>query len=149
MPVLTNLFMEDHYGTDTFDRGVLGTIGGVGVLLVLPFVGKYYDSLYRRDPARALRFVGWLLLPAAILTPIQFFMPNVIAFTIMGIPQLILLSISFTMVGPVLQSVAPVPAAGHGVGARCDLHLLHRRDRWRAPLRSAHRRVRARAPRCS
>ena len=114
MPVLTNLFMEDHYGTGTFDRGVLGTIGGVGVLLVLPFVGKYYDNLYRRDPAAALRFVGWLLLPAAILTPIQFFMPNVIAFTIMGIPQLILLSISFTMVGPVLQSVAPVPAAGHG-----------------------------------
>src|SRR3954471_19374177 len=61
VPVLTNLFMEDHYGTDTFDRGVLGTIGGVGVLLVLPFVGKYYDNLYRKDPARALRFVGWLL----------------------------------------------------------------------------------------
>ncbi|HLM19091.1 MAG TPA: MFS transporter, partial [Acidimicrobiia bacterium] len=114
VPVLTNLFMEDHYGTDTFDRGVLGTIGGVGVLLVLPFVGKYYDNLYRRDPARALRFVGWLLLPAAILTPIQFFMPNVIAFTIMGIPQLILLSISFTMVGPVLQSVAPYRLRGMG-----------------------------------
>ena len=114
VPVLTNLFMEDHYGTDTFDRGVLGTIGGVGVLLVLPFVGKYYDNLYRRDPARALRFIGWLLLPAAILTPIQFFMPNVIAFTIMGIPQLILLSISFTMVGPVLQSVAPYRLRGMG-----------------------------------
>ncbi len=114
VPVLTNLFMEDHYGTGTFDRGVLGTIGGVGVLLVLPFVGKYYDNLYRRDPARALRFVGWLLLPAAVLTPIQFFMPNVIAFTIMGIPQLILLSISFTMVGPVLQSVAPYRLRGMG-----------------------------------
>jgi ABC-type branched-subunit amino acid transport system ATPase component/predicted MFS family arabinose efflux permease len=114
VPVLTNLFMEDHYGTDTFDRGVLGTIGGIGVLLVLPFVGKYYDGLYRRDPARALRFVGWLLLPAALLTPIQFFMPNVIAFTIMGIPQLILLSISFTMVQPVLQSVAPYRLRGMG-----------------------------------
>ncbi len=114
VPVLTNLYMQDHYGTDTFDRGVLGTIGGVGVLLVLPFVGKYYDNLYRRDPARALRFVGWLLLPAAVLTPIQFFMPNVIAFTIMGIPQLILLSISFTMVGPVLQSVAPYRLRGMG-----------------------------------
>src|SRR3954449_2533300 len=114
VPVLTNLFMEDHYGTDTFDRGVLSTIGGIGVLLVLPFVGKYYDNLYRKDPARALRFVGWLLLPAAILTPIQFFMPNVIAFTIMGIPQLILLSISFTMVGPVLQSVVPYRLRGMG-----------------------------------
>jgi ABC-type branched-subunit amino acid transport system ATPase component/predicted MFS family arabinose efflux permease len=114
VPVLTNLFMEDHYGTDTFDRGVLGTIGGVGVLLVLPFMGKYYDRLYRRDPARALRFVGWMILPAAVLTPVQFFMPNVIAFTIVGIPQLILLSIAFTMVQPVLQSVVPYRLRGMG-----------------------------------
>jgi ABC-type branched-subunit amino acid transport system ATPase component/predicted MFS family arabinose efflux permease len=113
-PVLGNLFMEDHYGTDTFDRGVLGTIGGIGVLLVLPFVGNYYDRLYRRDPARALRLVGLLILPAAILTPVQFFMPNVIAFTIMGIPQLILMSIAFTMVQPVLQSVAPYRLRGMG-----------------------------------
>ena len=114
VPVLTNLFMEDHYGTKTFERGVLTTIGGVGVLLVLPFVGKYYDNLYRRDPARALRFVGLLILPAAILTPVQFFMPNVVAFTIMGIPQLILLSIAFTMVQPVLQSVVPYRLRGMG-----------------------------------
>jgi ABC-type branched-subunit amino acid transport system ATPase component len=114
VPVLSNLFMRDHYGTDTFDRGVLGTIGGIGVLLVLPFVGKYYDDLYRRDPARALRFVGWMILPAAVLTPVQFFMPNVIAFTIMGIPQLILLSIAFTMVQPVLQSVVPYRLRGMG-----------------------------------
>ncbi len=114
VPVLTNLFMEDHYGTKTFERGVLGTIGGIGVLLVLPFVGKYYDNLYRRDPARALRFVGLLILPAAILTPVQFFMPNVVAFTIVGIPQLILLSIAFTMVQPVLQSVVPYRLRGMG-----------------------------------
>ncbi len=114
LPVLTNLFMEDHYGTDTFDRGVLGTIGGVGVLLVLPFVGKYYDGLYRRDPARALRFVGLTILPAALLTPVQFFMPNVIAFTFVGVPQLILLSIGFTMVQPVLQSVVPYRLRGMG-----------------------------------
>jgi ABC-type branched-subunit amino acid transport system ATPase component/predicted MFS family arabinose efflux permease len=114
VPVLTNLFMEDHYGTKTFERGVLGTIGGVGVLLVLPFVGKYYDDLYRRDPARALRFVGVMILPAALLTPVQFFMPNVVAFTIMGIPQMILLSVAFVMVGPVLQSVVPYRLRGMG-----------------------------------
>jgi ABC-type branched-subunit amino acid transport system ATPase component/predicted MFS family arabinose efflux permease len=114
VPVLTNLFMEDHYGTKTFARGVLGTIGGIGVLVVLPFVGTYYDGLYRRDPARALRFVGLMILPAAVLTPVQFFMPNVVAFTIMGIPQLILLSVAFTMVQPVLQSVVPYRLRGMG-----------------------------------
>ena len=66
VPVLTNLFMEDHYGTDTFERGVLGTIGGIGVLAgAARSSGKYYDRLYRRDPARALRFVGLTILPAA------------------------------------------------------------------------------------
>jgi ABC-type branched-subunit amino acid transport system ATPase component/predicted MFS family arabinose efflux permease len=114
VPVLTNLFMEEHYGTKTFERGVLGTVGGIGVLLVLPFVGTYYDRLYRRDPARALRLVGLMILPAAILTPVQFFMPNVVAFTIMGIPQMILLSVAFVMVGPVLQSVVPYRLRGMG-----------------------------------
>jgi ABC-type branched-subunit amino acid transport system ATPase component len=113
-PVLTNVFMEDHYGTSTFDRGVLTTIGSLGVLVALPFVGKYYDGLYRRDPARALRFVGLLILPAALLTPIQFFMPNVIAFTIVGIPQITMLWLAFTMVQPVLQSVVPYRLRGMG-----------------------------------
>src|SRR4051794_18621608 len=70
VPVLTNLFMEEEYGTKPFEGGLLGTIGGVGVLVVLPFGGVAYDRLYRRDPARALRLVGLLILPAAVLTPV-------------------------------------------------------------------------------
>ena len=94
-------------------------------------------------PRERLRFVGLMILPAALLTPVQYFMPNVIAVHDRGHPA------ADPAVGrrsrwcePVLQSVVPVPAAGHGLGARVDLHLLHRRDRRRAPLRAAHRRVR-------
>lgn len=113
-PVLANLFLEDHYGLGAFERGLVGTIGGVGVLLVLPFVGRYYDKLYRESPTRALRLVGLLVLPAALLTPAQYFMPSVALFTLLGIPQLILLSISFTLVGPVLQSIVPYRLRGLG-----------------------------------
>jgi ABC-type branched-subunit amino acid transport system ATPase component/predicted MFS family arabinose efflux permease len=112
--VLQNLFMEDHYGTDTFERGVLGTVGGIVVLLVLPFSGAYYDRLYRRDPSRALALIGLMILPAAILTPLQYFAPNVVLFTILGIPQLVLLTVAFTMVGPVVQSVTPYRLRGMG-----------------------------------
>ena len=38
--VLANLFMEQEYGTETLERGVLGTIGGLGLLVALPFVGS-------------------------------------------------------------------------------------------------------------
>ena len=107
--VLANLFMEEEYGTKTFERGVLGTIGGLGLLLVLPFAGRYYDGLYRRDPSKALRLVGWLILPAALITPIEYFMPNAILFVILGIPRTIMLFTAFTMVGPVITTIVPYP----------------------------------------
>jgi ABC-type branched-subunit amino acid transport system ATPase component/predicted MFS family arabinose efflux permease len=114
-PVLANLFMQDQYGTTTLTRGILGTIGGLAVLGVLPFAGRYYDRLYRQDPARALRLVGLMVLPAAVLTPAQYFAPNVALFTILGVPQLVLLTVAFTMVGPVMQSIVPYRLRGLGV----------------------------------
>ena len=53
------------------------------------------------------------------------------------------------MVGPVLQSIVPYRLRGMGVGARRDLHLLHRRDRRRAALRRCSPTSSGLAPRCS
>ena len=50
--------MEEEYGTDTFERGVLGTIGGSACSSCCRSSGRYYDRLYRRDPHAALRLVG-------------------------------------------------------------------------------------------
>ncbi len=114
VPILGNLFLEDEYGLGSFGRGAVGTTGGVATLAVIPFVGKYYDGLYRTDPSRALRLVGQLVLPSALLTPVQFFMPNAVLFTIVGIPSTVLLSSAFVMVGPVLTSVIPYRLRGMG-----------------------------------
>jgi ABC-type branched-subunit amino acid transport system ATPase component/predicted MFS family arabinose efflux permease len=113
-PVLANLFLEDQYGLSAFERGLVGTATGVVALAILPFMGRYYDRLYRQSPARALRLVGILVLPAAVLTPVQYFMPNPVLFAVCGIPQAIMLSAAFTMVGPVLQSVVPYRLRGMG-----------------------------------
>lgn len=113
-PVLTNLFVEERYGLDALERGLLGTVGGVALIAVLPFVGRYYDRLYHRDPSRALALIGLLVLPAALLTPVQYFMPNAVLFAIVGLPQLVLLSTAFALVGPVLQSVVPYRLRGLG-----------------------------------
>ncbi|WP_436776377.1 ATP-binding protein [Yinghuangia sp. YIM S09857] len=114
-PVLTNLWMEDHFGLDTFERGVYGTLGGLGVLFVLPFVGPRYDRLYRTDPARALRLIGLLILPVAALMPLQWAMPNAPLFVAAHMLPMILLSSAFAMVGPVMQSVSPYRLRGLGV----------------------------------
>jgi ABC-type branched-subunit amino acid transport system ATPase component/predicted MFS family arabinose efflux permease len=111
-PVLGNLFLKQQYHLDTFQRGLIATIGGVGVIVVLPVVGRYYDRLYREDPSRALALVGRMVVPVALLTPIQYFMPNAVLWTIFSIPTVVLLAAAFALVSPIIQTVAPYRLRG-------------------------------------
>ena len=114
VPVLSSLFLEEEYDLGSFGRGAVGTAGGIAVLLTLPFVGKIYDRLYRRDPAQALRIIGFMILPAAALTPIQYFMPHPVPFAILSIPTAVLLAASFATVGPLITAVVPYRLRGLG-----------------------------------
>lgn len=113
-PVLVNLFLEDRYDLDAGGRGAVASAGGLVSLLVLPFVGRFYDRSYRDDPAKALRRIGWLILPSGLLTPLQFQMPEVWMFVLLGLPLGVLLSAAFVMVGPLLQAVVPYRLRGLG-----------------------------------
>jgi len=111
-PVLGNLFLKQEYGLDAFRRGLIGTIGSLGVLVALPFVGRYYDRLYRRDPSRALALIGKIILPVAVLVPIQYFMPDAVLWAVFSVLVTVLTLSAFSMVGPVLTSVAPYHLRG-------------------------------------
>ncbi len=113
-PVLQNLYLEDEFGLDAFGRGLVGTANGLGLLLVLPFAAKRYDALFRRDPAKALRLLGILIAPVGVVLPIQYAMPNVVGFAIVGVVPFVLLLTAFTMVNPVIQSVVPYRLRGMG-----------------------------------
>jgi MFS family permease len=113
-PVLVNLFLEDRYDLDAGGRGLVASVGGLASLAILPFVGKHYDRLYRDDPARAVRLIGLLILPAGLLTPLQFQMPNAVLFTLLGLPFGVLLSAAFVMIAPLLQSIVPYRLRGLG-----------------------------------
>ena len=113
-PVLGNLFLQEHYHLGTFKRGLVGTIGGLGVVAVLPFAGKYYDKLYRTNPPKALALVGLAVLPSAFLTPIQYFMPTWVGWMLLQIPQTILLLTAYSMIGPILQTIVPYRLRGMG-----------------------------------
>ncbi|WP_246126612.1 ATP-binding protein [Embleya hyalina] len=113
-PVLGNLFLEQEYGLDAFERGMVGTAGGVAGLLVLPFVGRYYDRRFQEDPARALRLIGLLIVPSALFAPLQFFAPNPVLFAVFGVPQVVLLSCAFALMGPLMQTIVPYRLRGLG-----------------------------------
>jgi ABC-type branched-subunit amino acid transport system ATPase component/predicted MFS family arabinose efflux permease len=114
LPVLGSLFLERHYGLDAFERGLVTTTTLSAVVVVTPFAARYYDALYRRDPARALRLLGLVVLPSALLMPAQWFMPNAEWYAILGIPQTTLLFVAFTLIGPLIQAVTPYRLRGLG-----------------------------------
>jgi len=68
--------------------------------------------LYRQDPARALSLVGKVILPAAVLTPLQFLMPDPALYLVFGIPNAVLFTTGLTMIQPIVQSVAPYRLRG-------------------------------------
>ena len=92
----------------------MATIAAAATLPVLPLAGNRYDRLYRTNPTKAVALLGMLILPAAVLTPIQFFMPNWQLFLLVGIPQVMLFTIAFTMCSPIFQSVIPYRLRGIG-----------------------------------
>ena len=114
VPVVGNIFLEEEYGLDSFGRGAVGTVSGIAVLFVLPFVGRAYDATYKRDPERALRLLAWLILPTAVLTPLQFLMPNPILYAVWAIFPAVLLSAAFACVSPLLLTVVPYQLRGMG-----------------------------------
>jgi ABC-type branched-subunit amino acid transport system ATPase component/predicted MFS family arabinose efflux permease len=122
-PVLSNLFLSEHFHLTAVKRGLVGTVGSIGVLAVLPVVGRFYDRQYHKDPSRALALVGKLILPTVVLTPLQFFMPNYVLFAVVGIPGAVLSAAAFSMVAPVLQAVAPYRLRGL-VGATGAIYLF-------------------------
>ncbi|HEY2429442.1 MAG TPA: MFS transporter, partial [Acidimicrobiales bacterium] len=112
---LSSLYLDQHlHVTNVLDRGVILSLSGVAALPLLPFVGKYFDRTYRRDPARALALVGLLILPSAIFTPLQFSVQSRAWFVILGVPQAVLITSAFAMVGPVLYAVVPYRLRGMG-----------------------------------
>jgi MFS family permease len=122
-PVLGNLFLQQQYGLDAFKRGLVGTIGSIGVLVALPFVGRYYDRLYHRDPAQALALIGKMLLPVAVIVPIQYFMPGAALWAVFSVAATALGMCAFSMVMPVVMSVAPYHLRGM-TGAVAAIYLF-------------------------
>jgi ABC-type branched-subunit amino acid transport system ATPase component/MFS family permease len=113
-PILGGLYVEERFNLDAFERGLLGSLGGLLALCVLPFAARGYDARFRQDPAKALRLVGLLIIPVAFVVPIQYSMPNALGYAIVGVVVQVLHFTAFTMVGPVLMSITPYRLRGMG-----------------------------------
>ena len=112
---LSTLYLNDTlHATHVLQRGFILSLSGVAALPFLPFVGGYFDRVYRKNPARALALVGALIVPSAIFTPLQFSTHSKVMFVVLGMPQAVFTACAFAMVAPVLQAVVPYRLRGMG-----------------------------------
>ncbi len=107
-------FLEEEFGLDALERGLAIAPAGLGVVIVLPLVGRRFDALFRSDPSRALRLIGLLLVPLAFIVPLQYYSPNVGLFVVFSALFGTFLSSAFALVQPSLQSVLPYRLRGMG-----------------------------------
>ena len=129
VPVLGSLYMEDEFGLNAFERGVVTSIGGFVGLLILPWLGRHFDRSYRQDPGSSLRMIGAFIVPMAVVSPLQFLMPNPWSFTVLEVIRSLLAVAAFSMVTPADPAHLPVPAARSQPGGDHALHLPDRRHR--------------------
>lgn len=115
IPVLASLYLEEEYGLNAFQRGVVTSVAGLVGLVILPWIGRHFDRSYRHDPAESLRMIGRCIVPMAVVTPVQFLMPGPVAFTVLEVIRNLLAVAAFTMVMPLIQNVTPYRLRGMGL----------------------------------
>ncbi len=107
VPGAFNLLLEEHYHYNAWTRGWIGAITWSGALLLIPVAGRFGDSFFRKDPSRAIRMAGFLIIGYGVFTTVGLRFENpvmlVAGMTLANACQ----GAAFTQVGPTISAVVP------------------------------------------
>jgi ABC-type branched-subunit amino acid transport system ATPase component len=125
VPVYVNLYLDEHFGLDAFQRALIMMIPGVLTIVVLPLVAKRFDVLFRTSPPRALVLIGGLFIPAGVLIALQMAMPTAWLFAVFAAIGGVILAVQLTMVGPLFAAANPyyLRAQGTAIGVAIILGI--------------------------
>jgi ABC-type branched-subunit amino acid transport system ATPase component/sugar phosphate permease len=87
IPIFLSLYLEDRFGYDAFDRGIVLSIVQIGPLIGAPIAGAYSDKLFRRSPVKLLMLTSAMVSTFGILVVTGLYMPNIVlmvAFLMLG-----------------------------------------------------------------
>ncbi len=107
IPVQFNLLLEDHYGYEAIDRGIIESLLWLMSLLVLPVAGRVFDARFRRDPSAVMRLAGILVISAGVLYLIGLRLEPIAPLVVfLGLAQACI-SASFIAAPAIISAVAP------------------------------------------
>jgi ABC-type branched-subunit amino acid transport system ATPase component/sugar phosphate permease len=107
VPVQLSLLFEEHYGYGAFKRGWILSLGWVASLIAIPFAGRIYDRIFRKNPAGMLRVAGIFIVSYGVLMMISLFFETP-AVLIIGVSLAnACTSAAFGAISPTVGAVTP------------------------------------------
>jgi MFS family permease len=107
IPLFLNLYLEDELGLSAWERGVFGSIVVLPSIVALALVGPRADTLYRRNPAAAVAFVGALVAAFGTFVVAALYMPNLALLGVFYAIGVALSQAAFVTVVSLTSSVIP------------------------------------------
>jgi ABC-type branched-subunit amino acid transport system ATPase component len=114
VPVYLNIILLHVFHLDVWKRGLVGTLDVLPGLVLIGFVGRGSDRLFRRSPPLALIFMGSLVATFGLSICIAMFMPNLVLFVVFLSLGTSLANCGFAILPATLSSIIPYRLRSRG-----------------------------------
>ena len=123
VPLFLNLFLEEAFGLDAFERGVVVSLTYAGGLAGAPLGGAFGDRLFRRSPPRAVLLVGAAIAGYGVFFTTGLYMPNTALLTVVIAIGVGLSQLGFVTASAINAAVIPYRLRAQGY-AMVGLYLF-------------------------
>ena len=121
--LFVNLFLEEEFGLDAFERGVFGSLTILPGFVAVALAARRADNLFRRSPPAALVFVGLLIGLFGVFQVLGLYMPTVWGFGILLSIGVAFSRAAFAVLPAVISTIIPYRLRSRGV-ALVGLYLF-------------------------
>jgi ABC-type branched-subunit amino acid transport system ATPase component/predicted MFS family arabinose efflux permease len=123
VPLFLNLYLEDRFGLDAFDRGIVLSLTYLGGLVGAPLGGVLGDRLFRQSPPQAVVLIAGAVAGYGVLFTIGLYMPGLVALTAVISLGVGLSQLAFVVSNAVNAAVIPYRLRSQGF-AMVGLYLF-------------------------
>ena len=114
IPLFLSLFLEDRYGLDAIERGLLFSVIQLAPLAAAPFAGVWADKMYRRSPVRLVLLASLFISLYGVVVVTGLYMPNLVLLTIVVAIGIALTFSAFVTLPPLAGMVIPYRLRSQG-----------------------------------
>ncbi len=107
VPLQFNLLLEDKYGYDALDRGIVEALIWLTAFAVVPIASSQYDKRFRADPSSVMRIAGYLVVASGVVLAVGLPIKPIITLTVMMSIAQALTTAAFVATGSIISAVAP------------------------------------------